>query len=592
MRSELIIAAVLVVLVAGTVVHLQATVGAPSSSILTKTDPVPVYLMGAAHVPGFNDTQWRTSLEVCNFSGVARSFELAFLHRNEANPEPDVVAIGMAPNVCARYSDVVATVFGLGEAVGSLRIEADGDGVVSVARTSNETPEGTYGTVLPAQALDRAVAEGEKSVLIHLAQSAADDEGFRTNLDLLNVTDVAIDVETELHSSDGTRLGLVSTRLEPFEYRQEMRVFRKVTGHEVADGYAIVMTKTVGGAFMAAASLVDNRTGDTTTIEGTVAPSEERWLEAVNIGSPINSSSDEWYPVLARDGSFMIFVSRRSGGYGSGDLYISRFEDGDWQPPENMGSNVNTTGFESAPYLSANGRTLYFTSDHPGDNANFDVWSCDLDDGVPGPRARVEGLNTSSIDCCPVISADGNRMYICSDRPGTHGSLDVWVSHKVGGHWQEPVNLGGVVNSYAIDSPRWISDDGNTLIFDSNRYQGGLGSVDLWSVVKSGGEWLAPVNLGAPINSRSMEQGPGFVGNSGSLAGRMFFGSDRTGGHGGLDIWYSDFGRPVAGEAASSGSVTIRIPAVTADAERAEAGLTVEQAPVGRGCCSSRTSER
>ena len=74
--------------------------------------------------------------------------------------------------------------------------DADGDGVVSVARTYNETPDGTYGTVLDAQALDRAVAAGEKSVLIHLAQSATADEGFRTNLDLLNVTGVTIDVET------------------------------------------------------------------------------------------------------------------------------------------------------------------------------------------------------------------------------------------------------------------------------------------------------------------------------------------------------------------------------------------------------------
>lgn len=568
MKSVGMIAIVLLVLAAGTAIHIQATSvpiagGAccgsaafhsePSDASSAKTamladvgaDDALWYVMGAAHVPGFNNTEWRTSLEVCNFSGVTRSIELAFLHRGEANPGPTVVPVDLAPNLCANYPDVVATVFELAEAVGSLRIEADGDGIVAIARTYNDTPDGTYGTALAALALDRAIAEGQKSVLIHLAQSATDDDGFRTNLDLLNITNVAIDVEIELHSSDGTRLGLVSTHLEPFEYRQEIRVFRAVSGQNVVDGYAVVKTTTDGGAFLAAASLVDNRTGDTTTIEGASAPSEERWLEAVNIGTAINSSSDEWYPVLARDGSFMIFVSRRPGGFGSGDLYISRFEDGEWQQPENLGPNVNTSGFDSAPYLSRDERRLYFTSDYQGLHNSFDVWSCALDDGVPGPRSKVEGLNTASIDCCPVISADGNRMYICSDRAGTHGNLDVWVSERVGGEWQEPVNLGEVVNSYGIDSPRWISDDGNTLIFDSSRYQGGLGSVDLWSTIKSGGEWLAPVNLGAPINSRSMEQGPGFLGNNGLLAGRIFFGSSRAGGYGGLDIWYSDFGYPV-----------------------------------------------
>ena len=217
-------------------------------------------------------------------------------------------------------------------------------------------------------------------------------------------------------------------------------------------------------------------------------------------------------------------------------------------------SNVNTTGFESAPSLSLDDRTLYFTSDHDGFHGSFDVWSCSLDDGVPGPRSKVEGLNTSSIDCCPVPSADGRFMYICSNRPGTHGNLDIWVSEKVGGEWQTPVNLGATVNSTSIDSPRWISDDGNTLIFDSSR-SGGLGLVDLWYVVRSGTEWLAPVNLGAPINSRAHEQGPGFLGNNGAIGGRIFFGSGREGGHGGWDIWYSDFAAPVAAKAAGAAGV-------------------------------------
>ena len=592
MRSGLIIAAVLVVLVAGTVVHLQANAGASSSAMPTKTEPVPVYLMGAAQVPGFNDTQWRTSLEVCNFGGVGRSYGLHFLHRGQSNPEPEAVEFTLAPGLCANYPDAVASVFGLDEAVGTNRLVADGDGIVTVARTYNDTPDGTYGTALGAIPVEEAVLEGASMVLVHLAQSASDNIGYRTNLDLLNVTELEIEVEVALYGSAGNHYGTRTTTLLPFEYQQMMRVFRQVTSSDVDDGYAVVRTTTVGGALMAAASLVDNRTGDTTTIAGSSVPMSERWLEPENMGEAINSAGDDWYPVPARDGSYMVFVSKGRGGYGFGDLYISRFVDGAWQQAENLGPNVNTSGFETAPFLSADGQTLYFSTNFQSNNGNLNIWSCPMVDGVAGPRTRLPSpINGSAHDCCPVVSPDGTTMYLCSDRSGGSGDLDVWVAQRVGGEWQAPVNLGEAVNSALIDCPRWLSDDGLNLIVASNRY-GRIGGADLWSVVRSGAEWLAPVNLGAPINSRSDEWGPGFVGNDGGIAGRIYFGSGRPGGHGGWDIWYADLGYPIAGGVASSGSVTVRIPAVTADAKRAEASSTVEPAPIGRGCCSSTTSQR
>jgi hypothetical protein len=591
MRPAIAIAVVLVALIVGTVVHLQATAGASTTSESIKTEPAPVYLMGAAHTPGFNDTQWRTSLEVCNFSGVSRSYELAFLYRGQSNLDPQIVELALPPGLCAKSPDVVVSVFGYDEAVGTIRLTTDGDGIVAVARTYNDTPEGTYGTSLGARPADQAVVHGTSTVLVHLAQSASDSDGYRTNLDLLNVTELEIAVEIALYSSAGIHLGTRSTDLAPFEYSQETRVFRQVTGDEVADGYAVIRTTTAGGALMTAASLVDNRTGDTTTIEASGVPSSERWLEPENMGPVINSPDDEWYPVFARDGSFMVFVARGRGGSGSGDLYISRFVDGEWQMPENMGPNVNTSGFESAPYLSADDNTLYFTSNGGAGASNFDLWYCPLDDGVPEPRVRLPSpLNTGAIDCCPVISPDGNTMYMCSDRSGGYGSLDVWVSHRVGGVWQQPVNLGETVNTPWIDSPRWLSDDGTTLIIDSTR-AGRIGGADLWSVVKSGAEWLAPVNFGPPINSRFDEQGPGFIGNEGTIGGRMYFGSGRSGGYGGWDLWYSDFDTPVAAKAmAGAGTGPIRLPAVTTIAPRARTAATGEPVPTGRACCSGGDS--
>jgi hypothetical protein len=176
---------------------------------------------------------------------------------------------------------------------------------------------------------------------------------------------------------------------------------------------------------------------------------------------------------------------------------------------------------------------------------------------------------------------------MCSNRSGGFGNLDVWVSRRVGGDWQPAVNLGGTVNTAWIDSPRWLSDDGATLIIDSDR-QGRLGGVDLWSVVKSGSDWFEPVNLGPPINSRFHEQGPGFIGNEGAIGGRIHFGSGRPGGYGGWDLWYSDFDMPIAtAAAAADGSGPTRIPPVTSIAPRARTAGTDELVPTRRGCCSS-----
>lgn len=267
------------------------------------------------------------------------------------------------------------------------------------------------------------------------------------------------------------------------------------------------------------------------------APAGAAWHAPVNLGPTVNSAADDWYPVLARDGSFMIFVSTRAGGSGDSDLWISRRVEGQWQSPQNLGSAVNTSGTESAPFLADGDSTLYFLSTSTGGG---DIYSCPLTDGVPGTRSRLGyPINTAWIDCCPVLSRDGSRLYICSNRPGTHGGDDVWVSQRSGASWSTPVNLGPTVNSAGEDCPRWISDDGATLLVCSNR-TGGLGGADLWITENDGGTWGAPVNLGTPLNSSAAEWGAWPSAGDGTLRGTIHIGSGRVGGCGGWDIWTAD----------------------------------------------------
>jgi hypothetical protein len=189
---------------------------------------------------------------------------------------------------------------------------------------------------------------------------------------------------------------------------------------------------------------------------GLAGPVDACWKNPVDPGPTINSTANDWYPVLAQDGSFMIFVSTRAGGFGDSDLWIARGIGDVWQTPQSLGSAVTTATTESAPYLAQGDSTLYFLSASTGGG---DVDMCSLVGGVPGPRANVgPAINAPSLDCCPVVSRDGSCFYFCSDRPGSYGSVDIWVSHRSGSSWGTSANLGPTVNTAETDCPRWLSD--------------------------------------------------------------------------------------------------------------------------------------
>ncbi|MCC7142857.1 MAG: PD40 domain-containing protein [Candidatus Eisenbacteria bacterium] len=79
-----------------------------------------------------------------------------------------------------------------------------------------------------------------------------------------------------------------------------------------------------------------------------------------NVGSPISSPQLEGAPCIAPDGSYLIFESRRPGGYGSSDLYVSFHQAGAWTTPRNLGPSINSTYIEDGPFVSSDGKYLFF----------------------------------------------------------------------------------------------------------------------------------------------------------------------------------------------------------------------------------------
>ena len=92
-----------------------------------------------------------------------------------------------------------------------------------------------------------------------------------------------------------------------------------------------------------------------------------QYVNVQNIGPPINSEVSEADPAVAPDESYLLFCSQRPGGFGKLDLYITFLkQDGTWSTPQNMGPGINTPYSDEKPYVTPDGKYLFFSNDAHG----------------------------------------------------------------------------------------------------------------------------------------------------------------------------------------------------------------------------------
>jgi len=221
-----------------------------------------------------------------------------------------------------------------------------------------------------------------------------------------------------------------------------------------------------------------------TTRETTADP----WSPPVNLGSPVNTEFVDGVPSLTADGLSLFFHSDRTGGYGEFDIWMSRRErtDDPWGQPVNLGPPVNSADYEWSHCISPNGLTLYFGSNRPGTYGNSDIWvtrrtSADDDWSVPENLGPV--VNGLGDDYVPTLSPDGLMLFYTCVRPGGYGGWDIWVTGRetTNGPWGEPVNLGVPINTSRWEELAIISPDDSTFYFSSTRPDG-CGGEDIWYV--------------------------------------------------------------------------------------------------------------
>ena len=257
-----------------------------------------------------------------------------------------------------------------------------------------------------------------------------------------------------------------------------------------------------------------------------VANADFTFGEPVNLESviPLIDPADESIDCFSSDGLEMYICSLRPGGQGRSDLWVLRRSsvDEEWGPPENLGLAVNSPDRESDASISADGLTLYFTSDRSGENGpeHICVTMRPTKDSPWGQAVAMEPpVNSSSWDGRPCISADGLELYFSSGRSGGFGPYyDLWVTKRAttDDAWGEPENLGAVINTPHTEGDPHLSPDGRLMFFDdgstlaNETRPGGYGADDIWMTMRQtlSDPWQIPVNLGPKVNSSKAEFWP------------------------------------------------------------------------------------
>jgi hypothetical protein len=213
------------------------------------------------------------------------------------------------------------------------------------------------------------------------------------------------------------------------------------------------------------------------------------WGIPMNLGQVINTAANERSPALSRDGHYLFFATDRPGGVGGLDIWVSwrpnSHDDFGWEAPANLGTAINTALTDAGPSFFENDDAgvphLYIASNRPGGPGGLDIYVSELSAGLFQPPIPVAGLNTAQTDLTPGIRFDGLEIVIASNRPGGVGGQDLWASSRptVDDPWSSPVNLGTTVNSTATDNFPSIAAERQSLFFNSDR-GGSFGLSDLY----------------------------------------------------------------------------------------------------------------
>ncbi|MDT8323441.1 MAG: OmpA family protein [Bacteroidota bacterium] len=180
----------------------------------------------------------------------------------------------------------------------------------------------------------------------------------------------------------------------------------------------------------------EDAVGDCDLVEGRIGSDPTVISDVRLLPEGLNDVEWDHHPAMSGDGgagSVLVFASERFGGEGGSDLWMSLRGAKGWGTPSKLGSAINTGGNEISPWLSPDGRELYFSSDaHPG-RGGFDIYRARLPEGSTpasgawtAPEPLGAPVNSDEDDLFFAGSLAADTVYFSSNRDGGAGGFDIY----------------------------------------------------------------------------------------------------------------------------------------------------------------------
>ncbi|MBO2009276.1 OmpA family protein [Hymenobacter negativus] len=209
---------------------------------------------------------------------------------------------------------------------------------------------------------------------------------------------------------------------------------------------------------------------------------DENWQKPRSLSGVLNGKGHDASIQLFDNDTKMLMYRNDN----NGDIFVTDKSGGDWTAPKALDGNINSKAFESDAFITPDGLTIYFSTGKFSEDGTLDLYvatraSTGADWGTP--KSLGANINTKYDDDSPYLSKDGKTLYFSSRGHNTMGGYDIFKSEydEGGRKWGPAVNMGYPVNTPDDDSYYRLSPDGSYAYLSSYRI-GGYGEKDIYTI--------------------------------------------------------------------------------------------------------------